>query len=112
RNPHPDLEKLEQYIMDKANELGIGTMGFGGNVTLLGCKIGVINRIPASFFISVAYNCWAFRRQGVRIDSHSGAICKWLYERGTAVSMTAPVEQQPAERAGAAVTQGETRQVV
>ena len=51
--------------MEHANKLGIGTMGFGGQVTLLGCKIGAMNRLPASFFVSVAYNCWAFRRQGV-----------------------------------------------
>ena len=64
-NPDPELAKLEEYIMEAANKLGIGTMGFGGEVTLLGCKIGAINRLPASFFVSVAYNCWAFRRQGV-----------------------------------------------
>ena len=48
-------------------------MGFGGNVTLLGCKIGALNRLPASFFISVAYNCWAFRRLGVRLPEWSFA---------------------------------------
>ena len=67
-NPNEDLRKLEEYIMENANKLGIGTMGFGGETTLLGCKIGVMNRIPASFFVSVAYNCWAFRRLGVTID--------------------------------------------
>ena len=41
-------------------------MGFGGKVTLIGCKIGALNRLPASFFVSVAYDCWAFRRLGVR----------------------------------------------
>lgn len=86
-NEHEDLRKLEQYVMEHANELGIGTMGFGGEVTLLGCKIGVMNRLPASFFVSVAYNCWAFRRQGVRIDAATGAIREWEYERGTAESM-------------------------
>ncbi|MBW4839469.1 MAG: fumarate hydratase [Paenibacillaceae bacterium] len=84
-NPNPDLDRLEQYIMDTANQLGIGTMGFGGEVTLLGCKIGAINRLPASFFVSVAYNCWAFRRQGVDIDPATGAIREWLYERGSEV---------------------------
>lgn len=79
-NPIPELAKLEDYIMEKANELGIGTMGFGGNVTLLGCKIGVENRLPASFFVSVAYNCWAFRRQGVRIDANTGAILDYIYK--------------------------------
>lgn len=48
-NPIAELRQLEEYILDKANQLGIGTMGFGGEVTLLGCKIGVMNRLPASF---------------------------------------------------------------
>lgn len=79
-NPNPELAKLEEYIMEKANTLSIGTMGFGGNTTLLGCKIGAMNRIPASFFVSVAYNCWAFRRQGVTIDPETGKIKEWLYK--------------------------------
>ena len=37
------------------------------------------NRLPASFFVSVAYDCWAFRRLGVRLDAASGAITRWLY---------------------------------
>ncbi|WP_126427692.1 fumarate hydratase [Brevibacillus marinus] len=79
-NPNPQLAELEAYIMEAANQLGIGTMGFGGNTTLLGCKIGVENRLPASFFVSVAYNCWAFRRQGVRLDATTGKIKSYLYK--------------------------------
>ncbi|MBE2929223.1 fumarate hydratase [Anoxybacillus flavithermus] len=81
-NPNEDLRKLEEYIMGAANKLGIGTMGFGGETTLLGCKIGVMHRIPASFFVSVAYNCWAFRRLGVIIDPRTGDIQEWLYQEG------------------------------
>jgi fumarate hydratase class I len=65
--------------MATVNELGVGTMGFGGNVSLIGCKIGALNRLPASFFVSVAYDCWAFRRLGVRLDPMSGAIREWMY---------------------------------
>lgn len=79
-NPHAELAQLEEYIMENANKLGIGTMGFGGETTLLGCKIGVMNRIPASFFVSVAYNCWAFRRLGVVLDPQTGEINRWLYK--------------------------------
>ncbi|MBK9313315.1 MAG: fumarate hydratase [Acidobacteria bacterium] len=89
-NPNPKLSKLEEYIMQTANTLGIGTMGFGGNVTLIGCKIGAINRLPASFFVSVAYDCWAFRRLGVVLDARTGAIKRWLYrdEKEPAIRMS------------------------
>ena len=95
-NPNEDLRKLEEYIMDKANELGIGTMGFGGETTLLGCKVGVMHRIPASFFVSVAYNCWAFRRLGVQINPETGAINEWLYQEGETVDFAAEKEREMA----------------
>lgn len=81
-NPNDNLRKLEEYVMENANKLGIGTMGFGGETTLLGCKVGVINRIPASFFVSVAYNCWAYRRLGVKLNAETGEIQEWLYQEG------------------------------
>jgi fumarate hydratase, class I len=78
-NPNPKLAKLEAEIMDQANKLGVGTMGFGGAVSLIGCKITAANRLPASFFVSVAYDCWAFRRLGIRLDAETGAMINWLY---------------------------------
>ncbi|MFM7159817.1 MAG: FumA C-terminus/TtdB family hydratase beta subunit [Planctomycetaceae bacterium] len=78
-NPVADLAELEKYVVENANHLGIGTMGFGGRVTLLGCKVGVLNRLPASFFVSVAYECWAFRRLGVVLDPATGEIVRWQY---------------------------------
>jgi fumarate hydratase class I len=78
RNPEPKLDALEQDILKTANELGIGPMGFGGKTTLLGVKICAANRVPASYFVSISYMCWAYRRQGVTLDAN-GAIQKWLY---------------------------------
>ena len=78
-NPAPELAALEARIMEEANTLGVGAMGFGGKVSLIGCKITAANRLPASFFVSVAYDCWAFRRLGVRLDASTGAITGWLY---------------------------------
>src|SRR5947208_3124117 len=78
-NPNPVLATLEAEVMEEANRLGVGAMGFGGKASLIGCKITAANRLPASFFVSVAYDCWAFRRLGVRLDAESGAIVKWLY---------------------------------
>src|SRR5258706_1124085 len=78
-NPNPTLATLEAEIMEQANTLGVGAMGFGGQASLIGCKITAANRLPASFFVSVAYDCWAFRRLGIRVDAASGAITQWLY---------------------------------
>lgn len=77
-SPNKDLAKLEKDIVLTANKLGIGPMGFGGKTTLLGCKIGVLNRLPASFYVSISYMCWAYRRQGVTLKANN-LIHKWLY---------------------------------
>ena len=86
-NADPRLAELEQSIMDEANQLTVGPMGFSGRTSLIGCKIGAMNRLPASFFVSVAYDCWAFRRLGVRLDASTGAIKEWLYREGTKPSV-------------------------
>ena len=77
-NPIKELAKLEKEIVTTANKLGIGPMGFGGKTTLLGCKIGHLNRLPASYYVSISYMCWAFRRQGITLKSDN-TINKWLY---------------------------------
>ena len=77
-NPEPRLARLEKQVLKEANALGIGPMGFGGATTLLGCKVTHRNRLPASYFVSVSYMCWAFRRNGCAL-SESGKITRWLY---------------------------------
>ena len=94
-NPNAELAKLESYVMEKANTLGIGTMGFGGESTLIGCKIGVYHRLQASFFVSVAYDCWAFRRLGVVVDPATGKIRRWLYRDDTPAIRMARTEGVP-----------------
>ncbi|WP_080754506.1 fumarate hydratase [Priestia aryabhattai] len=105
-NPNAQLKELEEYVMENANKLGIGTMGFGGETTLLGCKVGVINRIPASFYVSVAYNCWAYRRLGIKINADTGSVQEWLYQEGEEVDFN--------KNAGAEENQNvdETKEVV
>jgi fumarate hydratase, class I len=109
-NSDATLAELEQEILEKANRLNIGPMGFAGKTTLLGCKIGKSHRVPASFFVSVAYNCWAYRRLGVIIDPAEGSITEWQYRypgeikrmargagiplTGREVVLTAPVSEE------------------
>jgi fumarate hydratase class I len=75
-NPEPELAAMETRLVDEANQLGIGPMGFGGQTTLLGVKIGTLGRVPASYFVSIAYLCWAARRAGA-VVTESGDVT-WL----------------------------------
>lgn len=75
-NPEPQLAELEARLLAEGNELGIGPMGFGGRTTLLGVKLAVLDRLPASYFVTVSYMCWADRRAGVRIGE--GGEATWL----------------------------------
>ena len=62
-SPNPVLANLETRLLNEANTLGIGPMGLGGKTTLLGVKIASRTRLPASYFVTIAYCCWACRRQ-------------------------------------------------
>jgi fumarate hydratase class I len=61
-SPDPALARLERTLLGQCNALGIGPMGFGGRTTVLGVKVAKAHRLPASFFVTVAYSCWALRR--------------------------------------------------
>jgi len=67
-SPEPQLAALEERLTDEANQMGIGPMGFGGNTTVLGTKITSLNRLPASYFVSVSYMCWAYRRRRMTVN--------------------------------------------
>ncbi len=73
-NPNPKLKKLEAEILTSANKLKIGASGLGGRTTLLDCKIAALPRHPASFFVSLAYSCWACRRGRIVLDSRGKII--------------------------------------
>lgn len=75
-NSVPELDAMETRILDEANQLGIGPMGFGGKTTLLGVKIGTLGRVPASYFVSIAYLCWAARRAGAVVAANGDVT--WL----------------------------------
>jgi fumarate hydratase class I len=62
-HPDPEIAALEKQLTEEANQLGIGPMGFGGTTTVLGVKIKGMHRLPASYFVSIAYMCWAHRRR-------------------------------------------------
>ncbi|MFC1707476.1 fumarate hydratase [Planctomycetota bacterium] len=58
----PEIAALEKQLIGECNQLRIGPMGFGGDTTVLGVKIGFRHRVPASYFVSISYMCWANRK--------------------------------------------------
>jgi fumarate hydratase class I len=73
QNENPTLDEMEERLTEESNQLGIGPMGFGGQTTVLGTKIKGLHRLPASYYVSIAYMCWAYRRR------------KLTYQNGEAV---------------------------
>ncbi|MBI3160736.1 MAG: fumarate hydratase [Chloroflexi bacterium] len=72
-NPDPALAELEDRITEQANMLGVGPMGFGGATTVLGAKVKATHRLPASYFVSISYMCWAYRRRQMTIQAGEAA---------------------------------------
>ena len=72
-NPDPELAALEEKITNQANLLDIGPMGFGGKTTVLGTKIKNLHRLPASYFVSISYMCWAYRRRRMTFEKGKAA---------------------------------------
>lgn len=67
-NPDPEIDAMEKMLTEQCNELGIGPMGFGGKTTVLGVKMAFRHRVPASYFVSVMYMCWANRKATLEYD--------------------------------------------
>ena len=61
--PHPDpyYAALEQELLEKINELGVGPQGFGGRVTALAVHIETYAAHIASLPVAVNLNCHAAR---------------------------------------------------
>jgi fumarate hydratase class I len=70
-SPDQELADLETRLTEESNQLGIGPMGFGGKTTVLGSKITGLHRLPASFFVSVSYMCWANRHRRMTVQGDS-----------------------------------------
>ncbi len=67
-NPNPELNAMEEQLTEEINQMGIGPMGFGGKTTVLDTKIKGLHRLPASYFVSVSYMCWAYRRRKMTVN--------------------------------------------
>lgn len=61
-NPDPYYKELEEEILEKVNQLGVGPGGLGGGVTALGAKIEHYATHIAGLPVAISVNCWADRK--------------------------------------------------
>ena len=69
RSEDPQLAEFELQLYEDLNKLKIGPMGFGGNTTVMDVFVASQSRHPATFYVSISYNCWAFRRKTLTIKN-------------------------------------------
>jgi fumarate hydratase subunit alpha len=73
RNPDSQAAKLEVELLELLNKTDIGTMGYGGKVSVLDVHVEYASRHPASLPVGIVTQCWADRRATIKIDK-SGNI--------------------------------------
>ena len=62
RSARADIRQLEDEVLGRVNELGIGPQGFGGRVTALGVNIEVYATHIAGLPVAVNLGCHSTRR--------------------------------------------------
>ena len=62
-HPDPYYAAMEQELLEKINQLGIGPQGFGGETTALGVQIETYPTHIAGMPVAVNINCHATRHK-------------------------------------------------
>ncbi len=73
-NSSSKLKELEEKITEKANAIGSGPMGMGGDTTVLGTRIEKAGCHTASLPLGINLQCWAARRSKARLADNDFKI--------------------------------------
>ncbi len=66
-NPDPAVDALERELLDRANRLGIGPQGYGGDTTAFGIHILTYPCHITSLPVAVTIECHAHRHKEVTL---------------------------------------------
>ncbi len=69
RSSDPRVAEMEEELLVKLNELGIGAMGLGEGPSVLDVHIEMAARHPASLPVGVVISCWALRHAKATITA-------------------------------------------
>ena len=73
RNENPAVAGIEEELLEKVNQLGIGAMGLGEGPTALDLHIEMAARHPASLPVGIVISCWALRHAKAKITKDGEA---------------------------------------
>jgi fumarate hydratase subunit alpha len=76
RSRDPNIAALEEELLSKLNELGIGAMGLGEGPSVLDVHVEMAARHPASLPVGVVISCWALRHAKAIISAEGGVSFK------------------------------------
>ncbi len=66
-SPLPHIAQLENELLEKINQLGVGPLGFGGQTTALAVKINTYPTHIASLPLAINLNCHSSREKEVSL---------------------------------------------
>ena len=69
RNSDSEIAAVEEELLAKLNELGIGAMGLGEGPSVLDVHVELAARHPASLPVGVVISCWALRHAKAVVSS-------------------------------------------
>jgi len=69
RSSDPEVAEMEEELLAKLNELGIGAMGLGEGPSVLDVHVETAARHPASLPVGVVISCWALRHAKATITA-------------------------------------------
>ena len=70
RHKDKTIAAIEEELIKRINDSGIGPMGLGGKTTVLDVHVEKAHRHPASLPVGIAVQCWANRRAKMVIHSN------------------------------------------
>jgi len=73
RNENPKVAAVEEELLEKINQLGIGAMGLGEGPTILDLHIEMSARHPASLPVGIVISCWGLRHAKAKITKEGEA---------------------------------------
>lgn len=74
-NENKNAAKMETFLEEGINSIGLGPQGIGGKYSVMGVNIENTARHPSTIGVAVNVGCWSHRRGHIVIDKDLNVVC-------------------------------------